>query len=130
MKLDEGDDIVDVQICSEADDVLLTTAKGQCIRFPVTRTVRVFEGRNSTGVRGIKLAKDDRVISMAILRHFEATPGRARRLSEAVRRHPARRDRRGHRARGADRRGARRPRATSRSRRSATPRWEPPSSSC
>jgi DNA gyrase subunit A len=75
MKLDEGDEIVDVQICSEADDVLLTTAKGQCIRFPINEdTVRVFAGRNSIGVRGIKLAKDDRVISMAILRHFEASP--------------------------------------------------------
>ena len=75
MKLDEGDEIVDVQICSEADDVLLTTAKGQCIRFPINEdTVRVFAGRNSIGVRGIKLGKDDRVISMAILRHFEASP--------------------------------------------------------
>jgi DNA gyrase subunit A len=73
MKLDEGDHIVDVQICSEDDDVLLTTRKGQCIRFPVP-DVRVFKGRDSTGVRGIALAKGDRVISMAILRHVEATP--------------------------------------------------------
>jgi DNA gyrase subunit A len=72
MKLDEGDAIVDVQICSEADDVLLTTTKGQCIRFPVT-DVRVFKGRDSTGVRGINLGKDDRLISMAILRHMDAT---------------------------------------------------------
>jgi DNA gyrase subunit A len=71
MKLDEGDEIVDVQICSEDDDVLLTTAGGQCIRFAVPE-VRVFKGRDSTGVRGISLAKDDRVISLAILRHFEA----------------------------------------------------------
>jgi DNA gyrase subunit A len=75
MKLDEGDEIVDVQICTEADDVLLTTAKGQCIRFPINEdTVRVFAGRSSTGVRGIRLDKNDRVISMAILRHVEATP--------------------------------------------------------
>jgi DNA gyrase subunit A len=73
MKLDEGDHIVDVQICSEADDVLLTTRKGQCIRFAVPE-VRVFKGRDSTGVRGIALAKDDEVISLAILRHFEASP--------------------------------------------------------
>ena len=73
MKLDEGDEIVDVQICSEADDVLLTTAKGQCIRFPVP-DVRVFKGRNSTGVRGIALGQGDRLISMAILRHIDATP--------------------------------------------------------
>ncbi len=72
MKLDEGDSIVDVQICSEHDDVLLTTAIGQCIRFPVP-DVRVFKGRDSTGVRGINLAKDDTVISLAILRHSEAT---------------------------------------------------------
>jgi DNA gyrase subunit A len=73
MKLDEGDGIVDVQVCTETDDVLLTTAGGQCIRFPVD-DVRVFAGRTSTGVRGISLGSDDRVISMSILRHFEATP--------------------------------------------------------
>ena len=74
MKLDEGESIVDVQICSENDDVLLTTAEGQCIRFPVT-DVRVFKGRDSMGVRGITLGKGDRVISLAILRHFEAGSG-------------------------------------------------------
>ena len=58
MKLDEGDGIVDVQLCSADDDVLLTTAIGQCIRFPATE-VRVFTGRTSTGVRGIKLADGD-----------------------------------------------------------------------
>ncbi|WP_246216087.1 DNA gyrase subunit A [Microvirga makkahensis] len=72
MKLDEGEYIVDVQICSEHDDVLLTTAKGQCIRFPVT-DVRVFKGRDSMGVRGINLGEGDKIISMAILRHVEAT---------------------------------------------------------
>lgn len=72
MKLDEGESIVDVQICTENDDVLLTTAKGQCIRFPVT-DVRVFKGRDSMGVRGINLAEGDKIISMAILRHVEAT---------------------------------------------------------
>jgi DNA gyrase subunit A len=72
MKLDEGEHIVDVQICSEHDDVLLTTAKGQCIRFPVT-DVRVFKGRDSMGVRGINLGEGDKIISMAILRHVEAT---------------------------------------------------------
>ena len=73
MKLDEGEAIVDVQICTEKDDVLLTASGGQCIRFAVPE-VRVFQGRTSMGVRGIKLGKDDRVISMAILRHFEASP--------------------------------------------------------
>ncbi len=72
MKLDEGDSIVDVQICTENDDVLLTTAVGQCIRFAVPE-VRVFKGRDSTGVRGISLADGDRIISMAILRHVEAS---------------------------------------------------------
>jgi DNA gyrase subunit A len=73
MKLDEGDHIVDVQICTEADDVLLTTANGQCIRFEVPE-VRVFKGRDSTGVRGINLGKGDEVISLAILKHLDATP--------------------------------------------------------
>ncbi len=73
MKLDEGDHIVDVQICTENDDVLLTTADGQCIRFAVPE-VRVFKGRDSTGVRGINLAKGDEVISLAILHHLDATP--------------------------------------------------------
>jgi DNA gyrase subunit A len=72
MKLDEGEHIVDVQICTENDDVLLTTAKGQCIRFAVPE-VRVFKGRDSMGVRGINLADGDDIISMAILRHAEAT---------------------------------------------------------
>nr|WP_281413496.1 DNA gyrase subunit A [Microvirga antarctica] len=72
MKLDAGESIVDVQICSENDDVLLTTAKGQCIRFAVPE-VRVFKGRDSMGVRGINLAAGDAIISMAILRHMAAT---------------------------------------------------------
>jgi DNA gyrase subunit A len=71
MKLDAGDRIVGVQICGEQDDVLLTSAEGQAIRFPVTE-VRVFKGRESPGVRGIKLEKGDQVISMAILAHIEA----------------------------------------------------------
>ena len=74
MKLDdEGDQILSVDTCTENDDVVLTTADGQCIRFPVV-DVRVFAGRNSIGVRGINLADGDKVISMAILEHVEATP--------------------------------------------------------
>ncbi|MEM8813229.1 MAG: DNA gyrase subunit A [Pseudomonadota bacterium] len=73
MKLDAGDGIVGVDTCTENDDVLLTTAGGQSIRFPVT-DLRVFQSRASTGVRGISLGDDDRVISMSILRHFEASP--------------------------------------------------------
>jgi len=72
MKLADGEAIVDVQICTERDDVLLTSAAGQCIRFPVP-DVRVFTGRTSMGVRGIALPKGDRVISMSILRHADAT---------------------------------------------------------
>jgi len=72
MKLDEGEGIVDVQICTERDDVLLTAANGQCIRFAVP-DVRVFAGRSSMGVRGISLEEGDRVISMSILRHVDAT---------------------------------------------------------
>jgi DNA gyrase subunit A len=72
MKLDEGDQIAGVDICSVSDDVLLTTAQGQCIRFAVD-DVRVFKGRDSTGVRGIRLEDDDKVISMAVIRHVEAT---------------------------------------------------------
>jgi DNA gyrase subunit A len=70
MKLDEGEQIVDVQICTERDDVLLTAAGGQCIRFPVT-DVRVFTGRTSMGVRGIALADSDKLISLTILRHMD-----------------------------------------------------------
>jgi DNA gyrase subunit A len=71
MKLDEGESIADVAVCTDADDILLSTAGGQCIRFPVS-DVRVFKGRDSTGVRGIKLDDDDKLISMAIIRHVEA----------------------------------------------------------
>ena len=79
MKLEEDadDGIVSVKICSEKDDILLTTALGQCIRFQVT-DVRVFAGRNSTGVRGIRLADGDEVISMGILRHVDVTSEEAR----------------------------------------------------
>lgn len=73
MKLDEGDQIVDVAICTPKDNVLLTTAGGQCIRFPV-EDVRVFKGRDAVGVRGIKLDEGDHVISMAILAPMDATP--------------------------------------------------------
>jgi DNA gyrase subunit A len=72
MKLDDGDMIAGVEVCTDADDVLLTTAQGQCIRFCVS-DVRVFKGRDSTGVRGIRLEDGDHVISMAIIHHVEAS---------------------------------------------------------
>jgi len=84
MKLDEGDRIVRVAVCAPDENVLLTTAQGRCIRFPVA-DVRVFKGRDSTGVRGIRLEQSDAVISMAILRHAEASPGeRAAYLKQAL----------------------------------------------
>ncbi|MEM0976717.1 MAG: DNA gyrase subunit A [Pseudomonadota bacterium] len=72
MKLPEGVTIVNVRTASEGDDFLLTTADGKAIRFPTT-DVRVFKGRDSTGVRGIKLAEGDSVVSMAVIRHVDAS---------------------------------------------------------
>jgi DNA gyrase subunit A len=74
MKLEGEEGIVDVQVCTEHDDVLLTTAKGQSIRFEVT-DVRVFKGRDSIGVRGINLGNEDKVISLSILRHIDVSSG-------------------------------------------------------
>ncbi len=72
MDLPEGVELVNARICSEDDDVMLVTNSGRAIRFPTT-AVRVFKGRKSTGVRGIKLTNGDRVVSMSVIRHFEAT---------------------------------------------------------
>src|SRR5690606_8203584 len=72
MKLDEGDEIVGVETCTINNDVLLTTALGQAIRFRVD-DVRLFKGRDSMGVRGIQLAEGDTVISMAVINHSDAT---------------------------------------------------------
>jgi DNA gyrase subunit A len=77
MKPDEGDGIIGVQMCTSADDVLLTTKNGLCIRFNVD-DVRVFAGRTSTGVRGMSLAKGDRIISLAILKGVPVTSPEAR----------------------------------------------------
>jgi DNA gyrase subunit A len=73
MKLPEDGSVslVNARICSEDDDVMLVTNSGRAIRFPTT-DVRVFAGRNSTGVRGIKLNGDDNVVSMSVIRHFKA----------------------------------------------------------
>ncbi|TDQ66247.1 DNA gyrase subunit A [Maritalea mobilis] len=73
MKLEDGDGIVDVETCSADDNVLLTTALGQAMRFSVD-DVRVFTSRNSVGVRGIRLADGDEVIAMSIIRHLDASP--------------------------------------------------------
>ena len=74
MKLGDDESLVSVKICAEDEDVMLATKMGKAIRFPVT-DIRVFAGRNSTGVRGVKLAKKgDEVISMSILKHVDITP--------------------------------------------------------
>ena len=69
----EGWSMIDARIASNDDDVMLTTASGRSIRFPAT-DVRVFTSRSSTGVRGVKLSGDDKVVSMSIIRHFVADP--------------------------------------------------------
>jgi DNA gyrase subunit A len=75
MKLDDGDRLIGVATCRDGDDVFLATKRGRCIRFQITdETLRVFSGRDSSGVRGIKLGKDDEVMSLSVLRHVEATP--------------------------------------------------------
>ncbi|MBT8456541.1 MAG: DNA gyrase subunit A, partial [Alphaproteobacteria bacterium] len=71
MKLPEGVSLVNARISTEDDDVMLVTALGRAIRFPTT-DVRVFKGRDSTGVRGIRLAEGDSVVSMSVIRHFRA----------------------------------------------------------
>jgi DNA gyrase subunit A len=74
MKLDEGDHLIGVATCREGDDVFLATKLGRCIRFQITdETLRVFSGRDSSGVRGIKLGPDDEVMSLSVLKHVEAT---------------------------------------------------------
>ncbi len=70
---DADDRLIGVAPCSNANDVLLTTRNGKAIRFPV-EDVRVFSGRSSVGVRGIRLLSDDRVISMSVLRHEQIDP--------------------------------------------------------
>jgi DNA gyrase subunit A len=73
MKLEDGDRMVGVALCTAEDDVMLTTALGRAIRFKAD-DVRVFKGRDSTGVRGVRLQDGDEVISMAVLGRVDATP--------------------------------------------------------
>ncbi len=73
MRLDEGDRLIGVATCREGDDLFLATRLGRCIRFQITEdTLRVFAGRDSSGVRGIRLAPGDEVKSLSVLRHVEA----------------------------------------------------------
>ena len=131
MKLDEGEGIVDVQICTERDDVLLTSAGGQCIRFPVT-DVRVFQGRTSMGVRGIALAEGDKLISLSILRHVDASA--EERVAYLKRASAVRRGLNGEAEETARRRrgGAGRPGSPARSSSASSATWKcrRPSSSC
>ena len=84
MKLDEGDQIVSVNICTPDNDVLLTTSRGRCIRFLLEDEVRLFKGRDSDGVRGIKLDDGDEIISMTVLTHVDSdAPERAAYLKQA-----------------------------------------------
>jgi DNA gyrase subunit A len=73
MNLPEGITLVNAAIADDQDDVMLVTEAGRAIRFSTTE-IRVFKSRGSTGVRGIRLAEGDHVVSMSIIRHFEATP--------------------------------------------------------
>jgi DNA gyrase subunit A len=74
MRLDAGDRLIGVATCREGDDLFLATRLGRCIRFQITEdTLRVFAGRDSSGVRGIRLAPGDEVMSLSVLRHVEAT---------------------------------------------------------
>ena len=73
MELNDGIELVNARIAGEDDDVMLFTDSGRAIRFSTT-AVRIFKGRKSTGVRGIKLLGTDKVVSMSVIRHFIATP--------------------------------------------------------
>ena len=73
MDLNEGTELVNARIAGDEDDVMLFTDSGRAIRFSTT-AVRIFKGRKSTGVRGIKLLGQDKVVSMSVIRHFIATP--------------------------------------------------------
>lgn len=68
----EGTTLINSRIASNDDDVMLVTDAGRAIRFPAT-DVRVFNSRNSVGVRGIRLGEDDNLVSMSVIRHFEAS---------------------------------------------------------
>ena len=70
MKLDDGDELIGVQTCTEAQDIMLAADSGKCIRFPVTE-VRIFSGRTSTGVRGIRLAEGQKIVSMTMIDHVD-----------------------------------------------------------
>ncbi|MBT5860457.1 MAG: DNA gyrase subunit A, partial [Alphaproteobacteria bacterium] len=84
MGLADGDHLVGVITCSQSDDVVMASRLGKCIRFPLGE-VRLFKGRTSAGVRGMKLAKDDEVISLSVLTHLEASSEQREDYLKAVR---------------------------------------------
>ena len=77
MKLSSGNSIVGVRLCGDGDDILLSTRLGKCIRTPVSK-LRTTKSRNSIGVRGIKLSNDDRIISLSVISHVDATSAEAK----------------------------------------------------
>ena len=93
MKLDEGDRLIGVATCREGDDVFLATKQGRCIRFLISEDqLRVFSGRDSSGVRGIRLLQGDEVISLSVLRHVEASVGERAAYLKASRRRASEED--------------------------------------
>ena len=70
MKLDADDKIIGVKICKDDQDILLSTQYGKCIRFK-SKKLRLFKGRSSKGIKGIKLSEKDKVISISILENSQ-----------------------------------------------------------
>jgi len=68
MKLDQGDSLIGVQVCNENQDIILAARNGKCVRFPVTE-IRVFASRSSDGIRGMRLAPKDEIVSMSVVNH-------------------------------------------------------------
>ena len=81
MKLDQDDKIIGVKICSDEQDILLSTNFGKCIRFK-SKKLRLFKGRSSKGIKGIKLKDNDKVISLAILNTTQINNKVAKNISD------------------------------------------------
>ena len=77
MKLDNNNAIVGVKLCSDEDDILLSTKHGKCIRTPVSK-LRTTKSRSSVGVRGIRLTKDDKIISISVISHTDVSSAEAK----------------------------------------------------
>ena len=79
MKLDADDKIIGVKICSENEDIILSTQLGKCIRF-MSKKLRIFKGRSSKGIKGIELAQNDKVISLSTVNNTNIKPETAKNL--------------------------------------------------